>query len=142
MGGIGKTELALQYAHFHHKQKTYKGGICWLDCRGENIGLQIISFAISQFNLQIPKEEDLQTRIKFCWRNWPKGDVLIIFDDVISIIKPPTQLRSFLFFKNIHGNEANTLISSISFLTTASMARHFQWHISKRKHFGASLLAE
>jgi tetratricopeptide (TPR) repeat protein len=83
MGGIGKTELALQYAHFHLKQKTYKGGICWLDCRGENIGLQIVSFAISQFNLQIPKEEDLQTRIKFCWRNWPQGDALIIFDDVV-----------------------------------------------------------
>ena len=83
MGGIGKTELALQYAHFHLKQKTYKGGICWLDCRGENVGLQIVSFAISQFNLQIPKEEDLQTRINFCWRNWPQGDVLIIFDDVV-----------------------------------------------------------
>ena len=83
MGGIGKTELALQYAHFHLKQKTYKGGICWLDCRGKNIGLQIISFAISQFNLQIPKEEDLQTRINFCWRNWPQGDALIIFDDVV-----------------------------------------------------------
>ena len=59
MGGIGKTELALQYAHFHLIQKTYKGGICWLDCRGENVGIQITSFATSQFSLQIPKEEDL-----------------------------------------------------------------------------------
>ena len=55
MGGIGKTELALQYAHFHLKQKTYKGGICWLDCRGENVGLQIVSFTYSQFNLETPK---------------------------------------------------------------------------------------
>ena len=77
MGGIGKTELALQYAHFHLIQKTYKGGICWLDCRGENVGIQITNFATSQFSLQISKEEDLQTRIKFCWRNWPPGDVLI-----------------------------------------------------------------
>ena len=83
MGGIGKTELALQYAHFHLKQKTYKGGICWLDCRDENVGLQIVVFTNSQFNLQISEEYDLQTRINFCWRNWPQGDVLIIFDDVV-----------------------------------------------------------
>ena len=83
MGGIGKTELALQYAHFHLKQKTYKGGICWLDCRDENVGLQIVGFTNSQFNLQIPEEYDLQTRINFCWGNWPQGDVLIIFDDVV-----------------------------------------------------------
>ena len=56
MGGIGKTELALQYAHFHLIQKTYKGGICWLYCRGENVGIQITNFATSQFSLQIPKE--------------------------------------------------------------------------------------
>ena len=98
MGGIGKTELALQYAHFHLIQKTYKGGICWLDCRGENVGIQITNFATSQFSLQISKEEDLQTRIKFCWRNWPPGDVLIIFDDVVDYedvvnCLPPKELR-------------------------------------------------
>ena len=58
-----------------------------MDCRGENyrgenVGLQVISFANSQFNLQIPEEYNLQTRINFCWCNWPQGDVLIIFDDV------------------------------------------------------------
>jgi tetratricopeptide (TPR) repeat protein len=84
MGGIGKTELALQYAHFHLKEKTYTGGICWLDCRDKNVGFQITSFATSQFNLQIPKEEDIQTKIDFCWHNWAKGDVLIIFDDVVN----------------------------------------------------------
>ncbi|MDE5122352.1 MAG: tetratricopeptide repeat protein, partial [Trichodesmium sp. St19_bin1] len=98
MGGIGKTELALQYAHFHLRQKTYKGGICWLDCRGENVGLQIVSFAISRFNLHMSGEYDLQTRIDFCWCNWPQGDVLIIFDDVVNYedfvnCLPPKELR-------------------------------------------------
>ncbi|MDE5085717.1 MAG: tetratricopeptide repeat protein, partial [Trichodesmium sp. St16_bin2-tuft] len=79
-------------------QKTYTGGICWLDCREKNVGLQIISFATSQFSLQIPKEEDLQTQIDFCWHNWAKGDVLIIFDDVVDYEEianclPPPELR-------------------------------------------------
>jgi hypothetical protein len=84
MGGIGKTELALQYAHFHLKQKTYTGGICWLSCRGQNVGPQIISFAISKFNLSFSKDDDLQTQIDSCWHNWQDGNVLVIFDDVVN----------------------------------------------------------
>jgi ATP-dependent Clp protease ATP-binding subunit ClpA len=35
MAGVGKTELALQYA-LHHKEKlTYAGGICWIGVQGE-----------------------------------------------------------------------------------------------------------
>jgi hypothetical protein len=30
MGGLGKTELALQYAWQHYEQGTYPAGICWL----------------------------------------------------------------------------------------------------------------
>ena len=84
MGGIGKTELALQYAHFHLIQKTYTGGICWLSCRGQNVGPQIISFAISKFNLSFSKDDDLQTQIDSCWHNWQDGNVLVIFDDVVN----------------------------------------------------------
>ncbi|MDE5089156.1 MAG: tetratricopeptide repeat protein, partial [Trichodesmium sp. St16_bin2-tuft] len=84
MAGIGKTELALQYAHFYFKQKTYTGGICWLNCRGQNVGPQIISFAISKFNLSFSKDDDLQTQIDSCWHNWQEGKVLVIFDDVVN----------------------------------------------------------
>jgi predicted ATPase len=43
MGGVGKTELALQYAIAH--PKAYPGGICWLEARAQNIGDQIVRFS-------------------------------------------------------------------------------------------------
>jgi predicted ATPase len=45
MGGIGKTELALQYARYHYHQGTYPGGICWLQARDQDVASQIVSFA-------------------------------------------------------------------------------------------------
>jgi TIR domain len=43
MGGIGKTELALQFAYQERDRQSYPGGIAWLDAR-QDIRLQIISF--------------------------------------------------------------------------------------------------
>ncbi len=83
MGGIGKTELALQYARHYLQQKTYPGGVCWLEARGVDVGIQIINFARSQLNLNPPEDYDLQTQVGFCWRNWLQGNVLVIFDDVV-----------------------------------------------------------
>ncbi|NEO54517.1 MAG: tetratricopeptide repeat protein [Okeania sp. SIO3B5] len=98
MGGIGKTELALQYARHHLQQKTYSGGVCWLEGRGVDVGIQIVNFAKSQLNLDPPEDCDLQTQVRYCWRNWLQGDVLVIFDDVvdyqeISDFLPPGEAR-------------------------------------------------
>ena len=90
MGGIGKTELALQYSQLHWQQKTYPGGICWLRVRGEDVSVQILNYARVYLNLKPPEDYDLKTQISYCWRNWPipphppyqKSDVLLIFDDV------------------------------------------------------------
>ncbi|NEO56945.1 MAG: hypothetical protein F6K54_30055 [Okeania sp. SIO3B5] len=64
MGGIGKTELALQYARLHLQQKTYPGGICWLERRGVDVGIQIINFARSQLNLNPPEDYDPETQVR------------------------------------------------------------------------------
>ncbi len=97
MGGIGKTELALQYGDRHCKQGTYSGGVCWFRVRNEDVGIQIINFA-REIGLQPPDDFDLLNKVKYCWRNWQAGDVLVVFDDVreyeqIKDYLPPKEAR-------------------------------------------------
>ena len=97
MGGIGKTELALQYGDRHWKQGIYSGGICWFRVRDEDVGIQIVNFA-REIGLQPPDDFDLLNKVKYCWRNWQAGDVLVVFDDVenyeqIKEYLPPNEPR-------------------------------------------------
>ncbi len=80
MGGIGKTELALQYALAH--QQTYKAGICWLQARSGDLGLQLVRFGQGFLGINIPDGLELAAQVNYCWRNWPTGEVLLVFDDV------------------------------------------------------------
>jgi tetratricopeptide (TPR) repeat protein len=90
MGGIGKTELALQYAQRQHQQRSYLGGLCWLRAKDPDLGTQLITFASLHLGITPPEDLDLATQIAFCWRQWPDGDALIWLDDVLdySTIKP------------------------------------------------------
>jgi tetratricopeptide (TPR) repeat protein len=94
MGGIGKSELALQYA-YKHKATTYPGGICWLKAR-EDLGLQIVEFASFCKYLTPPSDWDLVKKVRWCWQQWRNEATLIIFDDVqgygdIQPFLPPPQ---------------------------------------------------
>ncbi|NEO96525.1 MAG: tetratricopeptide repeat protein, partial [Moorea sp. SIO3G5] len=82
MGGVGKTELALQYALRY--QDNYPGGLCWLQVRGADLGTQLISFGRRDLGLTIPDELEFNDQVRYCWRNWPQGTVLIVLDDVPS----------------------------------------------------------
>ncbi len=82
MGGVGKTELALQYALQSSRAKKYTGGICWLDVRGLNVGIQIVDFARTYLKLQLPEGLELPSQVRHCWHNWLQGDVLVVLDDV------------------------------------------------------------
>ncbi|KAB8316014.1 tetratricopeptide repeat protein, partial [Tolypothrix campylonemoides VB511288] len=82
MGGVGKTELALQYAIAH--RETYQGGICWLLAL-QDVGLNIVKFARTQLGLNPPKispDFDLLAQVQYCWRNWREGEVLLVLDNV------------------------------------------------------------
>jgi len=86
MGGLGKTELALQYAMAH--REIYKGGICWLLAKAGDVGIQVVQFARTQLDLNPPENltEDSQNKllaqVQYCWRHWHEGDVLVVLDDV------------------------------------------------------------
>jgi tetratricopeptide (TPR) repeat protein len=83
MGGVGKTELAMRYA-WQHLQGLGDGagGVCWVDGRDGDVGIQLVNFARSLLNLNPPEDWDLPTQLKYCWRNWQPGDWLIVIDDV------------------------------------------------------------
>ena len=95
MGGIGKTELAAQYAVQHRDLGTYPGGICWLKGR-EELGTQIVGFGRSRLRLSIPDDVDLSEQVRLCWEQWQAEESLIVFDDVqeygnIESFLPPQQ---------------------------------------------------
>ena len=90
MGGIGKTELALQYALKDIKKtpedRRYQGGICWLNAQG-NIGTQLLMFIKECLQINITDEGTLEERIAIAWQRWPRKESLIIFDDVQELTK-------------------------------------------------------
>ena len=99
MAGVGKTELALQYALYHKKKSTYPGGICWIGVQAETVGVQLLDFAKSLLGLFPPEDLNLRGQLDYCWARWqPPGDVLLILDDVhqyeeIQDYLPPQEQR-------------------------------------------------
>jgi tetratricopeptide (TPR) repeat protein len=84
MGGIGKTELALQYAITQFQQGQYPAGVCWLGARGREIAIQIITFAKVNLGITLPERLEIDKQVAHCWQYWPEGEVLIIIDGVTS----------------------------------------------------------
>lgn len=89
MGGVGKTELAIQYAQRY--ADAYRAGVCWISARrfdadnNASIPSQIVTFAEIYLGVEIPASFiSAYDRLTYCWRHWPPGEVLLLFDDVDS----------------------------------------------------------
>lgn len=81
-GGIGKTQLALQYAISQLEQEKYPGGFCWLRARDQKIAPQIVTFAQTKLGLTLPYGLNEQDQVDYCWEHWREGDALVVLDDV------------------------------------------------------------
>lgn len=64
MGGVGKTELATQYAKQH--LQNYQGGVCWLSAQGIDVRIQILRFVELKFKLIAPDDWELADRLRYC----------------------------------------------------------------------------
>ncbi|MFN9644880.1 MAG: tetratricopeptide repeat protein, partial [Cyanobacteriota bacterium] len=89
MGGVGKSELALQHAYDHLEH--YSGGIVRLDARQGLVAMasQVVSFVRGTFpavNLPEDQSKSPIELLPLCWNQWPAGatppePVLLILDD-------------------------------------------------------------
>ncbi|MFM6814558.1 MAG: NB-ARC domain-containing protein, partial [Dolichospermum sp.] len=121
MGGIGKSELALQYAQQEYKKNTYLGGIAWLNVADSDVGTSILSFAQFHLGLTLPTEGILEERVRFCWQNWfknEKDESLIIFDDVreykqIKAYLPPQTENRFKVIITTRNNNLSATIQTL-----------------------------
>jgi tetratricopeptide (TPR) repeat protein len=107
MGGIGKTELTVQYARQH--VPDYPGGVCWLHARTGDLLAQVIAYAQNTLGLDVPQEYrgqllTLEQQLQWCWHYWePAGRVLLVLDDVTDLtacqpifVAPPERFRIVL----------------------------------------------
>jgi NB-ARC domain len=90
MGGIGKTELALQYAIEQLQQGQYPAGCCWLRARDREIATEIVTFAQVHLGLSPLDQLEIEDQVRFCWQRWPEGETLVVLDDVTDyqVIEP------------------------------------------------------
>jgi len=84
MGGVGKTELAIQYALSKEFQQRYVA-CYWFSLNEGDLASLVLQKAAPYLAMpeEIQKSDDVYEQVKWCWQNWhPNGEVLVILDDV------------------------------------------------------------
>jgi tetratricopeptide (TPR) repeat protein len=87
MSGVGKTEIALQYAQKYGRD--YWCGCYWLDLGARDLDKVLVQHVEDKFWLDLPPEIIDSSKIaQWCWQAWEgilppgSGQVLVILDDV------------------------------------------------------------
>ncbi|MFN9062485.1 MAG: tetratricopeptide repeat protein, partial [Pseudanabaena sp.] len=94
MGGVGKTELAIQYALSQEFQQRYVA-CYWFSLNEGNLASLVLQKAAPYLAMpeEIQKSDNVYEQVKWCWQNWHplEGEVLVILDDVKSLDDIPKQ---------------------------------------------------
>ncbi|ARI83820.1 tetratricopeptide repeat protein [Microcystis aeruginosa] len=95
MGGVGKTELAVQYALSKEFQQRYVA-CYWFSLNQGDLATQILLKAAPYLAMpeKLQKLGSVEEQVKWCWQNWhpQEGQVLIVIDDVKSLEDIPKAL--------------------------------------------------
>jgi hypothetical protein len=104
-GGVGKTELAVQYSRKH--LQDYPGGCCWLYPDRTDLLTQLIEFAYLNFpDFRVPDFlTTTEGKVSYFWKNWLSGKRLLIFDNV-------TDLRAIQSYLPSAGSDFKVLITT------------------------------
>ncbi len=82
MGGVGKTELALQYATRYQQEYVAR---YWLSLREMGLARAVVTIASPYLDLpEAMQAKSLDEQAAWCWQNWlpETGKLLVILDDV------------------------------------------------------------
>ena len=93
MGGLGKSELALQYAWRYRQEYAAR---YWLTLRGVGLAQAVVTLASRTLPLpEAMQSATLDEQAAWYWRHWlpQEGKVLVIFDDVNDLQSIPKQAR-------------------------------------------------
>jgi hypothetical protein len=93
MGGLGKSELALQYAQRYRQEYAAR---YWLSLRGVGLAQAVVTLASRYLDLpEAMQSQSIEAQAAWYWQNWTptEGKVLVIFDDVTDLASIPRQAR-------------------------------------------------
>jgi tetratricopeptide (TPR) repeat protein len=141
MAGVGKTELALQYASKYGR--SYSGGCYWMGMRDRVLDKVLTQHIKDEFQLDLPPEKTDKGEIaQWCWREWERNlpsdsNVLIVLDNVddahqIGGMLPGNSFFRLLVTTRTHALDATFLEELIEELTDAAALEFLEKLVGNR----------
>ncbi len=142
MAGVGKTELAVQYAHKYGR--NYGGGCYWLGMRDRVLADLLTQHVLREFKLDLPPEiTDKREMAQWCWAQWERNlstdsQVMLVLDNVDEVSQIGGMLPSdgrfrLLVTTRTEGLDATIVEERVEELTNAAALEFLRKLIGNRR---------